>query len=137
MTEFAAANTASMILFIRNPTNVVICEGFGIQNAAFTAYTILPFFACSVTCLLVLFFQFRLSGRLRRELPTVEKFNIRADITDPVGAIVGSMLLGGCLITAIVTSVLHVDVWKITLPFAGAKLIFDIVWDLYKTHPAR
>ncbi|KAF4607530.1 hypothetical protein EYR38_001602 [Pleurotus pulmonarius] len=28
MSEFAAANTASMVLFVGNPTNVVICEGF-------------------------------------------------------------------------------------------------------------
>jgi hypothetical protein len=26
----------------------------------------------------------------------------------------------------------HVDVWKIVLPFAGSKLIFDICWDRYR-----
>lgn len=135
MTEFAAANTASMILFVGNPTNVVICEGFRIQNAAFTAYTILPFIACSATCLLVLFIQYRASKDWMPLLQKDEKFNVRADITDPVGAVVGSILLGGCLITALVVSFLNVDVWKITLPFAGAKFIFDIVWNFYKTRP--
>ena len=36
MSEFAAANTASMILFVGKPKNVVICEGFGIESTAFT-----------------------------------------------------------------------------------------------------
>ena len=59
MSEFAAANTASMILFVGNPTNVVICEGFGIENAAYTAWTFFPFAACSVTCLVALYAQYR------------------------------------------------------------------------------
>jgi Na+/H+ antiporter NhaD/arsenite permease-like protein len=137
MTEFAAANTASMILFVGNPTNVVICEGFGIENASFTAYTILPFVACSLTSLLALFFQFRVFGGLPRKLLAVQKFDVRKDITDLVSAVVGGVLLGGCLITALVVSFLHIDVWKITLPFASAKLIFDIVWGFYITRRGK
>jgi Na+/H+ antiporter NhaD/arsenite permease-like protein len=34
--EFAAANTASMVLFVGNPTNVVLCEGFRINNVKFS-----------------------------------------------------------------------------------------------------
>ena len=44
--------------FHRNPTNVVICEGFHVNNAAFTAYTILPFIACSFAWYAALAFQF-------------------------------------------------------------------------------
>ncbi|PFH48072.1 hypothetical protein AMATHDRAFT_6158 [Amanita thiersii Skay4041] len=132
MSEFAAANTASMVLFVGNPTNVVICEGFLVQNAAFTAYTILPFLGCSVTCLIALFVQFRMSGKLVKELPKTERYDVRQALTDPVGAWVGSVLLGGCLIVALVVSFVRVDVWKITLPFAAAKFFFDIAWDHYR-----
>ncbi|KAK0205523.1 hypothetical protein DFS33DRAFT_1474222 [Desarmillaria ectypa] len=129
ISEFAAANTASMILFVGNPTNVVICEGFNIINAAFTAYTILPFLGCSVFCFIALAFQFRDSRHIPRKLPSIGHLNVRGVLRDPIGALVGSLILGSCLIVIIIVSFFGIDVWKISLPFAGAKLIFDFVWD--------
>ncbi|KAK2462781.1 hypothetical protein APHAL10511_005172 [Amanita phalloides] len=132
MSEFAAANTASMILFVGNPTNVVICEGFRIDNAAFTAWTFFPFLACSSTCLVVLFLQYRLTGKLQPKLSKAQTFRARKAINDLPGAIIGTVLLCSCLVTALVVSFRGVDVWKITLPFAGTKFIFDICWDVYR-----
>ncbi|KAF9043069.1 hypothetical protein BJ165DRAFT_1529196 [Panaeolus papilionaceus] len=185
ISEFAAANTASMVLFLGNPTNVVICEGFRVNNAAFTAYTILPFVACTVTSFIVIFLQFWAAdvGRIKSKLSTIgrrraspgaagddqlttvepkgtssavnpkyssqapphqpnrpakylpRRLNVtgnldwRSVLLDPTGAWVGSTLLGSCLVVIIVVSFFHVDVWKITLPFAVAKFIFDIGWD--------
>ncbi|KAH8829103.1 hypothetical protein DL96DRAFT_1596656 [Flagelloscypha sp. PMI_526] len=138
--EFAAANTASMVLFVGNPTNVVICEGFGINQAGFTAYTILPFVACSVASFVGLAIQFRKEKYIPKILPPRDELNPRAVLRDPVAAIVGAFLLGGALIVCLVVSFFHVDVWKVTLPFAGAKFIFDLSWDHYqfiqhKKHP--
>ncbi|TFK31607.1 hypothetical protein BDQ12DRAFT_729405 [Crucibulum laeve] len=132
MSEFAAANTASMVLFVGNPTNVVICEGFRVNNAAFTAYTILPFLACSLTCLIALGFQFRSSKFLPRRLNNAGDLDVRSVLLDPTGAWVGSLLLGSCLVVIIVVSFFHVDVWKISLPFAAAKFIYDLAWDHYR-----
>ncbi|KAG6840306.1 hypothetical protein C0991_007631 [Blastosporella zonata] len=132
MAEFAAANTSSMVLFVGNPTNVVICEGFLVNNAAFTAYTILPFLACSVSCYIALFVQFRAEKHLPRKVPHTAKLNAREVLRDPIGAWVGSFILGTCLVVIIVVSFFKVDVWKISLPFAGAKLVFDLCWDHYR-----
>ena len=132
MSEFAAANTASMVLFVGNPTNVVICEGFRINNAAFTAYTILPFLACSITCFIALVAQFRSSKYIPKRLDVSGDLDVRAVLLDPIGAWVGSFILGSCLVVAIVVSFFRVDVWKITLPFALAKFVFDITWDYYR-----
>ncbi|KAF5381594.1 hypothetical protein D9615_005536 [Tricholomella constricta] len=132
MSEFAAANTASMVLFVGNPTNVVICEGFSVNNAAFTAYTILPFLGCSVTCLIALGFQFRKPKYIPRRLTVTEELDVWSVLLDPTGAWVGSVLLGTCLIVIIIVSFFHVDVWKISLPFAVAKFTYDIVWDHYR-----
>jgi Na+/H+ antiporter NhaD/arsenite permease-like protein len=132
ISEFAAANTASMVLFVGNPTNVVICEGFRINNAAFTAYTILPFLACSVACYLALMLQFRNDKYVPRRLTTTTKLNPMDVLDDPVSAIFGSIWLFICLVVVIALSFLHVDVWKVVLPFAGGKFIFDIVWDHYR-----
>jgi len=131
MSGFTTANTASMVLFVGNPTNVVICEGFNINNAAFTAYTILPFLACSITCFFALASQFRDSKYLPRHLNVAGDLNVRSVLLDPKGAWMGSFLLGSCLAIIIFINFLHVDVWQITLPFAAVKFIFDISWDYY------
>ncbi|KAG6889949.1 hypothetical protein C0995_013476 [Termitomyces sp. Mi166 len=132
MSEFAAANTSSMVLFVGNPTNVVICEGFLLNNAAFTAYTILPFLACSVSCFVALFTQFRAEKHLPRKIPHNSDLDPLKVLRDPIGALVGSFILGSCLVVIIIVSFFKVDVWKISLPFAGAKFIFDLVWDHYR-----
>ncbi|KAJ6460941.1 hypothetical protein C8R45DRAFT_1028706 [Mycena sanguinolenta] len=132
ISEFAAANTASMVLFVGNPTNVVICEGFEVNNAAFTAYTILPFLACNVACFAALGFQFRNPKYLPRRLNNSADLDVRSVLLDPKGALVGGALLGTCLVVIIIVSFFHVDVWKISLPFAVAKFIFDLAWDHYR-----
>ena len=65
--EFAAANTASTVLFVSNTTNWVtsICKSFQVNNAAFTAYTILPFIACSIACYAGLTFHCNIQHILR------------------------------------------------------------------------
>lgn len=132
MAEFAAANTASMVLFVGNPTNVVVCEGFGVNNVAFSAYTIFPFLACSVFCFAALAIQFRSPKYVPTHLKESKKLDPRSVLHDPVGAWAGSILLGSCLVIIIVVSFFGVDVWKISLPFAVAKFIFDIGWDHWR-----
>ncbi|KAH7906191.1 hypothetical protein BJ138DRAFT_660414 [Hygrophoropsis aurantiaca] len=132
ISEFAAANTASMVLFVGNPTNVVICEGFGVNNAAFTAYTILPFITCNVVCFLALATQFHSRKHIPRKLAHSEVLNAREQLLDPVGACVGSIMLGSTLVLCLVVSFFGIDVWMISLPFAVGKLIFDFAWDHYR-----
>ncbi|KAI6044635.1 hypothetical protein EDC04DRAFT_2641362 [Pisolithus marmoratus] len=132
MSEFAAANTASMVLFIGNPTNVVICEGFSINSAAFTAYTLLPFIACNTVCYGALVSQYRSQQHIPRRLHTRVENDPLWVLHDPTSAWVGSILLGAAFVSCLVVSVFEIDVWKISLPLAIAKFIFDIAWDHYK-----
>jgi len=62
----------------------------------------------------------------------VADLDARSVLLDPKGAWVGSVLLGACLVVIIVVGFFHIDVWKISLPFAVTKLIFDLVWDHYR-----
>ncbi|KAH0826405.1 hypothetical protein J3R83DRAFT_5377 [Lanmaoa asiatica] len=130
MAEFAAANTASMVLFVGNPTNVVICEGFSVNNAAFTAYTILPFLACNIFCFVALAFQYR--KQVPRKLIRAAHRNPRSALLDPFGACVGSFMLGATLVLCLVVSFFGIDVWMISLPFAFGKFLFDLGWDHYR-----
>ncbi|KAG1781540.1 hypothetical protein EV702DRAFT_1042036 [Suillus placidus] len=132
MSGFAAANIASMVLFVGNPTNVVICEGFGVNNAAFTAYTIFPFIACSVSCFFALGGQYRDKKYIPRRLYHTADLDARSVLLDPIGALVGIFMLGSALIMCLVVSFFGIDVWKISLPFAAAKFIYDIAWDHYR-----
>lgn len=133
ISEFAAANTASMVLFLGNPTNVVICEGFGVKNAAFSAYTIFPFLACSVGGFIALAIQFRSAKHLPRKI-TATQLDPRSVLLDPVSACFGSILLGSCLVVILVVSFFNpsIDVWMIILPFAVVKFIYDLAWDNYR-----
>ncbi|KAI6121305.1 hypothetical protein F5141DRAFT_1089296 [Pisolithus sp. B1] len=132
MSEFAAANAASMVLFVGNPTNVVICEGFSVNNAAFTAYTILPFIACNIVCFGALAVQYRSDRHVPRKLDKKADVNPRSALRNVTGAWVGSIILGSALIVCLVVSFFGIDVWEISLPFAVAKFIFDIAWDYVK-----
>ncbi|KAJ2930650.1 hypothetical protein H1R20_g6452, partial [Candolleomyces eurysporus] len=132
ISEFAAANTASMVLFVGNPTNAIICEGLRVNHATFTAYTVLPFVACSIACYLVLMLQYRNEKHVPRRLIVSGHLNPREVLRDPVSAIFGTIWLATFLVVAIVLSRFHVDVWKIALPFGGGKFVFDICWDHYR-----
>ena len=121
-----------MVLFVGNPTNVVICEGFAVNNAGFTAYTVLPFLACSVFCFIALAIQFRDVKYIPRKLNVSGDLDVRAVLLDPLGACVGGALLGTCLIVIIVVSFFNVQVWMISLPFAVSKFLWDLAWDTCK-----
>ncbi|BFZ61765.1 hypothetical protein YB2330_002840 [Saitoella coloradoensis] len=129
--EFASCNTSSMVLFVGNPTNLVVCEGFGINYLAFTAWTILPFLACSVACYIALYIQFREEEYIPKRIYTPE-LDPKSVLLDPVGAIVGSAMLLTCLFVLIGASFAGVEAWEISMPFAVGKLIFDVVWDQIK-----
>jgi Na+/H+ antiporter NhaD/arsenite permease-like protein len=137
MAEFAAANTASMVLFVGNPTNVVICEGFRVNNVAFTAYTVFPFMGCSVLCFIALAFQFRNPKFIPLRLKKSGYLDPLKALKDPTGAWFGGILLAACLAVVLIVSFFGVDVWKITLPFAVAKCFFDFGWDHYRFKTGR
>ncbi|KAI6129398.1 hypothetical protein EDD16DRAFT_1690090 [Pisolithus croceorrhizus] len=132
MSEFAAANTASMVLFVGNPTNVVICEGFSVNNAAFTAYTILPFIACNILCFGALAGQYHSDQHVPHKLDKKADVDPRSALHNVTGAWVGSIILGSALIVCLVVSFFGIDVWEISLPFAVTKFIFDLASDHYR-----
>ena len=109
---------------------MVICEGFSVNNAAFTAYTILPFVTCNICCFVALAFQYR--KKVPRKLARTEHRDPRAALLDPVGACVGSFMLGATLVLCLVVSFFGIDVWMISLPFAVGKFLFDLGWDHYR-----
>jgi Na+/H+ antiporter NhaD/arsenite permease-like protein len=129
MAEFAACNIGSMVLFVGNPTNVVLCEGFNLGYLAFSAWTVIPFLGCAVAAYITLLILFR------NKVPKVivaPELKPKEVLIDPFGARVGTVLLLTCLVVIIGVSFVGVDVWEIALPFAVTKALFDITWDYYR-----
>jgi len=128
-----------------NPTNVVLCEGFQVNYLAFTAYTVLPFLACSITGLMALYIQFSKNHIPRRV--TAPQSDPRTVLLDPIGAIVGGVALLVTLVLITGTGFAgtsYVDhaykglsAWMISLPSAIAKAVFDMVWDFSRNRPWR
>ena len=112
------------------PRKVVICEGFSVNYAAFTAYTIIPFLGCSLFCFAALAFQFW--KRVPRKLTCVPYRRPWSAVRDPVGALVGSFMVGAALILSLTVGFFGIDVWMISLPFAFVKIIVDLGWDYYR-----
>ncbi|XP_055337128.1 uncharacterized protein LOC129587414 [Paramacrobiotus metropolitanus] len=124
--EFASCNIGSMVLFVGNPTNLVLCEGFQLQYLTYTAYTALPFLGCIVAAYIALLVQFW--KRIPKQIVAPE-LDARSVLLDPISAAVGSGILLSCLIVIIGVSFGGVDVWEIALPFAIGKFLFDVVWE--------
>ncbi|BFZ56010.1 hypothetical protein PYCC9005_003052 [Savitreella phatthalungensis] len=128
--EFVGCNLGSMVLFVGNPTNVVLCEGFNLGYIDFSAWTLLPFlFSTAVGYAALL-------GQFHRRIPKTiiaPELDPRSVLIDPTGAIVGSVMILSCLILIIGVSFAGVEVWEIALPFAVAKALWDVAWDLYRS----
>lgn len=129
MAEFAACNIGSMVLFVGNPTNVVLCEGFNLGYLAFSAWTVTPFLGCAVAAYITLLILFRNNVPKVIVAPELKPKEV---LIDPFGAKVGTVLLLTCLVVIIGVSFVGVDVWEIALPFAVSKALFDITWDYYR-----
>ncbi|ORY78670.1 hypothetical protein BCR37DRAFT_350220 [Protomyces lactucae-debilis] len=132
--EFAACNLGSMVLFVGNPTNVVLCEGFELGYLDFTAWTAIPFIFTAVAGYLTLLLEFR--KHIPKEIIAPD-LDPRSVLIDPFGAKVGAALILICLIVIIGVSFAGVEVWEIALPFALAKAVFDVSWDYYRFKNAK
>ena len=126
--EFMAANIGSMVLFIGNPTNLVVAEAFSINFATYTAFMILPAMAASVAGLGLQMLQFRKPKHIPPDIPAPDVV-ASSVLLDRPGAIFGSILLTITLTVLIATSFFRVDVWIVALPCGLVMLCREVVHD--------
>lgn len=127
--EFFAANTWSMMLYIGNPTNIVIASAFGIDFNTFTSHMLLPTIVGGVTNALLLYLIFRKD--VNRPLNKNAEGKPFKAITDIPGAILGLLLLSACIVLLSIGPYLGIEMWKISLFFALALLAILIIRDFY------
>ncbi|KAJ2548241.1 hypothetical protein EV175_004904 [Coemansia sp. RSA 1933] len=128
---FVSANTASMALYIGNPTNIIASQANGIAFLQYSAWMVLPFLGAVVAGGTILYVQ--CLSKVPRSIEIDLGIRPREMLVRPRQAIFGAVILALCLITLSVSSFFGVAVWIVTLPFGGAMLIGDMIVDLYLT----
>lgn len=133
--QFFAANVWSMLLFIGNPTNIVVAQAFDLDFIGYSRWMALPTLAAGLTCLLILYIIF--SHLKAINLPiTVAPQNAWNNFVDLPGAIFGSIVFGICIIFIATSSVTKIPIWIVTLVGAGLMIAKDGYFD-YRLYRLR
>ncbi|MEW5802478.1 MAG: SLC13 family permease [bacterium] len=126
--EFFAANTWSMMLYIGNPTNILLAAAFGLPFDRYFKWMVFPTLAAGAINMFGLFALFRKSVS-RPIVPVSQTMDPLEALTDKTGALLGLLLLGGCIFALAVAPRLGVAMWVISLAFALALLAVLILRD--------
>ncbi|MDD1672216.1 MAG: hypothetical protein LUO82_04380 [Methanomicrobiales archaeon] len=132
--EFFAANTWSMMLYIGNPTNIVLATAFGIGFDRFTSWMFLPTLGAGLTGLAVLYMVFR--KEITQPMAGTYCVDPSSALSDRQGAYMGLLLLGSCIITLMIAPSYGVEMWIVSLAFALLLLGILVIRD-YAIGPLR
>lgn len=130
--EFFAANTWSMMLYIGNPTNIVLATAFGVGFDYFTRWMFLPTLAAGGISLSLLYWVFR--EDICKPMAGEYCVDPASALTDRPGAIMGLLLMGCCLFALIIAPSYRVEMWMVSLFFALLLMGILIIRDLAISH---
>ena len=120
MAEFFAANTWSMLLYIGNPTNIVLAGAFHLSFLEYAAWMLLPTLAAGGANFAGLWLLFRreINEPLAHHAvgPPLEA------ITDRPGALLGLALLALCVVALAIAPKLGIAMWVLALAAAMGLL---------------
>jgi arsenical pump membrane protein len=126
--EFFAANTWSMMLYIGNPTNIVLAAAFNLRFDEYTIWMILPAIAAGLLNMILLYFLFR--KKINQPLRHIQRIDPRSAITDPTSTVLGLSMLAGCIVSLVIAPYLGIEMWGISLAFGLALLLLLLFRDL-------
>jgi arsenical pump membrane protein len=127
--EFFAANTWSMMLYIGNPTNIVLAAAFNLRFDEYTKWMLLPSLVAGFINMILLYFIFR--KNISKPLKHIETINPRTAITDKTSAILGLLILGGCIVGLTIAPYFGIEMWIISLGFGLALLVILLLRDSF------
>ncbi|MBP0989614.1 MAG: hypothetical protein J5874_00320 [Oscillospiraceae bacterium] len=119
VSEFAAANTWSMMLIIGNPTNIYLGTSAGIGFVEYFRIMVLPTLCAGSAELFLILFLFR--KRLKKKIePCRDDFKIdsKPDL------IIGIAHLLVCLVFLAISDYIGIEMWKVSTVCAVSLLIF-------------
>ncbi|MDD3244615.1 MAG: ArsB/NhaD family transporter [Candidatus ainarchaeum sp.] len=128
--EFFAANTWSMMLFIGNPTNILLATAFNISFDNYLKWMFLPTIFAGITNFLLLYFIFK--KEINKEIQEIDIGNPKDAIKDKLGVFVGLVSLFFCIVVLAFSQLLGLKTWVVSVIFASVLLGFIVVRDLIK-----
>lgn len=124
--EFVTANTCSMFLIIGNPTNIYISTAFNIDFVEYFQIMFFPTLVATLTMLGILLLIFHKQLSIPIELDNVEKANVK-NVSLSIIAIIHLLL---CTILLAVSNYINIDMWLITMIFAGSLTLILIIYKI-------
>jgi arsenical pump membrane protein len=125
--EYFGANTASMLLLIGNPTNVIVGAALGIPFAEFTRVMWFPTLTAIAATGALLFWRFRTGLTRRFTVPDAAPFGVRSRWDAAFSSSVLLLMLG--LLS--VSHRLGVPIWMITAGAALVLIVEDLLFGIY------
>lgn len=124
--EFVAANTWSMMFIIGNPTNVYLATTNGITFIRYFLVMGIPTLMGGAAAFLMLFFVFR-----KQLHKPIEAEPEHAVIKNKVLLTLGIAHLGICTVILVLSSYLGIEMWLVTLCFAGSLFLLVMVYQFF------
>jgi arsenical pump membrane protein len=125
--EFFAANTWSMMLYIGNPTNIVLAAAFNLRFDEYTIWMLFPSLVAGFINMILLYFIFRKS--INKSLRQTDTIDPRSAITDKTSTILGLIILCGCIICLAIAPYFGIEMWIISLGFGCSLFIILLLRD--------
>lgn len=127
VSEFAAANTWSMMLIIGNPTNIYLATSMNIGFIDYLKVMVLPTLVAGIVEIIIIYLL------LRNKLKPPLKINIEeAKPNDKLLLSIGLSHLLVCLVLLVISSYLSFDMWLISLICALSLIICTIIISLFR-----
>ncbi|MBN1865008.1 MAG: hypothetical protein JW808_08915 [Victivallales bacterium] len=128
--EFFAANTWSMLLYIGNPTNILLAGACGLDFAGYSKWMALPTLAAGATSLALLWLVFRKEISKPFRNPVAET-DPREALTDRSGTYTAGALLGFCILLLTVAPYLGLRMWWVAVVCSLSLLLLLSARDSY------
>ena len=127
--EFFAANTWSMMLFIGNPTNIVLASAFQIHFLDYFKWMFFPTVVAGLANLTLLYVLFR--KRLQLSMKHESMLHPADAFTDKTGAALGLFVLFSCIAALSVAPYFHIELWLVSITFALLLIFILLLRDSY------
>jgi arsenical pump membrane protein len=127
--EFFAANTWSMMLYIGNPTNIVLAAAFKLDFVEYFKWMIAPTLVAGFVNIALLYLIFR--KKINKPIKIDHKINPIDALSDKTGAVLGLVILSGCIVGLAIAPYFDINMWIVSITFAAALIIILFIRDFY------
>lgn len=131
ISEFFAANTWSMTLYIGNPTNILLASTFNLKFDLYTIWMFLPTMAAGFSSLFLLYLIFK--KQINKPITPPHDIKPLDAINNKNGAAFGLILLIACIIALAIAPYFLIEMWFVSLIFALILLFVLVFRDISKS----